>query len=195
MKAGDLGDRPCEDGIYDDDVLLAESDDDIVSAHRVARPGKTGAATAWIIAAALVGIILGVWMAGRPADSQVVPTGTPAATSPALIDPEVRRAELEAVLATSPDDVEANLELGVILYNLGEADSAKEYWETVILLDPTMAEAWYNLGFYYLGLDPPDYAKARIVWDKVVDLDPNSELSQVVLNHMSGVFPSDEPTG
>ena len=180
---------------YDDDVLLAESDDDIVSVRRSARTGKGGAATPWIIAAALVGIILGVWMAGRPADSPVVPSSAPTTSAPVVVDAETRRAELEALLATSPDDADAHLELGVILYNLGEPDTAKEHWEEVILLNPALAEAWYNLGFYYLGLDPPDYTNAKIVWDKVVEIDPNSELSQTVLNHMGGIFPSDQATG
>jgi len=133
-------------------------------------------------------------MAGKPADTQVVPTATPT-TAPVVVDAETRRAELEALLATSPDDADAHLELGVILYNLGEQDAAKEQWEEVILLNPALAEAWYNLGFYYLGLDPPDYTNAKIVWDKVVEIDPNSELSQTVLNHMGGIFPSDQATG
>jgi len=184
--------------------LLGEVDDDIVSSSRSSSHAHSGAGKTWVIVAVFVGIIVGVYMAGKPAEAPTAPTST-APTSTGVgteEDTEARKAELIALLTEDPSNADAHLELGVIYFNEDNLDSAKAEWTLVTGLDPTAARAWYNLGFYYLYQDPPDYASAREVWEKVVSLDPSSDLAQTVLNHMDAFddpsaseTPTDEETG
>jgi len=178
-----------------DEDLLEDVDDDIVSRRSSSHPHK-GWGRGWVIAAVVIGVVIGVWMAGRPADSTTdAPVVDPPVTAEPTYDPSVRQAELEDWLAQHPEDADAHLELGVILFNLDDLDGAKDEWTRVTELDPTSARAWYNLGFYYLYQDPPDYDMAREVWNTVVQLDPNSDLASTVLTHMTGLPESTETGG
>jgi cytochrome c-type biogenesis protein CcmH/NrfG len=184
----------------DQDVaLLEEADDDIVSTHRPA--SGTAPARAWgkpwIVGAVVVGIVVGVWMTGRGATSvdQLDPGAAdaqPSAVAPeqSEADAAARQAELSARLAQDPADVEAHLELGVVLFNTGDLAGAKQQWTTVTDLDPSSAMAWYDLGFYYLMQSPPDYAGAEAVWRRVVELDPQSDLAMTAQSHLAGLVPS-----
>ena len=177
---------------FQDEDLLEEADDDIVS-HRSSSHARSGWGRPRVIAAVLVGIVLGVWMAGKPSAEPVpVTTDEPAAAAQATVDPLVRKAELEARIAQHPDDADAHLELGVILFNEDDTEGAKAEWTTVTELDPASQRAWYNLGFYYLYQDPPDYDSARAVWNTVIQLDPDSDLAQTVLTHIGGLPESSE---
>jgi len=141
-------------------------------------------------------MILGGWMAGKTTTASTSGSTTPSPTSSdtPTVDPVERQAELEARIAQYPDDADAHLELGTIFFNdENDLDGAKSEWETVIQIDPTLAEAWYDLGFYYLYQDPPDYTTAQQMWDKVVELDPTSSLAQTVQTHLNGLLPSSDP--
>ena len=98
------------------------------------------------------------------------------------------KAELQARIQQDPDDVQARLQLGIVLFeDDADREGARAQWEAVTAIDPTVAEAWYNLGFYYADQDPPDCANATAMWAKVVELDASSQLSQNVLNHVAGL--------
>ncbi len=187
---------------YDDELLLAEADDDIVKARPQAAgatPSRSGAGLPWVLVAILVGIIIGmVWMIGRPAPAED-PTDSAPTASATTRDPQADMAELEALLATEPDNAQAHVLLGNILWQIGEDDeAAREHWEKGVELDPTLVSGWYALGFYYLYRNPPDMVQAQANWDKVLELDPNSLEAQNVLNHQGALglgTPSATPSG
>jgi cytochrome c-type biogenesis protein CcmH/NrfG len=200
--------RPDADEFADEEVtdLDPEGDDDIVGNRRAAaktaqpkiqRVGYAAWEKALMVVAVIIGIGIGVWFAGRPA--QLEATQSPAlGEATATADPSVRIAELEAVLAADPDDVAAHLELGVLAFDSGDYDTARDQWLRVTQVDPNEVQAWYNLGFAYLSASPSDMAKAREAWDKVIEIDPNSELAQTIQTHLSGLTgtaaPSATPT-
>ncbi|MDR2975323.1 MAG: tetratricopeptide repeat protein [Propionibacteriaceae bacterium] len=197
------------------DDLLNEVDDDIVSSRRAKTVTATEATKAgrgsdspassgeldqtkargglvaglpWVLVAVLVGIIIGmVWMVGRPTTA---PSSSSSATEPVAtetVDPAILRAEMEARIAVDPNDADAHLQLGVLLFNQDDMDGAKAEWDKVLAIDPTSTRAWYNLGFWYLYQTPSDNAKAKEAWNKVIELDPQSDLASSVEDHMSAI--------
>ncbi len=84
-------------------------------------------------------------------------------------DYETAGAFLEKIIAVDPKDVTARLALGAALFNLGQTDDAEEQWRAVLALEPNNLEAHYDLGFMYLSQTPPDLAKVRAEWGKVID--------------------------
>jgi tetratricopeptide (TPR) repeat protein len=193
---GSRDEVPDSDEVID---LGQEPDDDIITSRRRA-PASPKSATRvgyapWekvlVVVAAIIGVGFGVWFAGRPAE--VASTEVPA-LSQATADPTVRIAELEATLAGNPNDANAHLELGMLKFDAGEYGVAKEHFLTVTELDPTEVQAWYNLGFVYLSASPSDPVKAQEAWDKVIELDPDSELAEVIETHLSGLLGAATPT-
>lgn len=101
---------------------------------------------------------------------------------------QARRVEL------MPDDVDAQLTLGVSCFNNGDLDCAKEHWDIVNDLDPDRAELHFDLGYYYLSVDPPDIEKVKQEWNKVLELDPDGQYAQTVKTHMSGLDETAAPS-
>lgn len=96
-----------------------------------------------------------------------------------------------------PTDADARLILGVYHFNADDVAAAERDWLEVIRQDPRNAEAMYNLGFLYLASDPPDEARAKAMWQRVVELDPSSDLAQAVSDQLAGLdtsSPSPSPT-
>lgn len=89
------------------------------------------------------------------------------------------------VVDLQPKDVSSRLVLGAALANAGDAAKAEAQWVTVTQLDPKQAEAWYNLGILHFSADPPQEARAREEWVKVVAIDPNSDLAKNVSTHLN----------
>lgn len=83
-----------------------------------------------------------------------------------------------------PEDTDARLALGVALFNDGDLDGAEKHWTRAAELDPTQAEVFYNLGFLYLSMDPPDLNKVRTAWNRVVQIAPDSALAQTAASHL-----------
>ena len=79
-----------------------------------------------------------------------------------------------------------------------QTDAAKAQWLTVTELAPDNATAWYNLGFYYLTIQPADMAAAKAAWQRVIDIDPESEMARTASMHLAGLedptAPSPTPT-
>jgi len=135
-------------------------------------------------------------MMGKPATTSNSSNPSNAAAMPtsATTAPLPTKAELLARIDKDPNDAEAHLQLGLILFeDEDDYEGARQQWELVTQIDPTIAEAWYNLGFYYADKEPPDCANASAMWAKVVDINPQSDLANNVLNHMIGVC-SEEAT-
>ena len=50
--------------------------------------------------------------------------------------------------------------------------TAEKQWRQVIAVDPKNAQAYYDLGFLYLSQNPPDIAKVKAAWAKVIEIAP-----------------------
>jgi cytochrome c-type biogenesis protein CcmH/NrfG len=103
----------------------------------------------------------------------------------------------QKVLQVEPRNVTALLALGASTFNQGDSTTAERQWLQAVALDPRQAEAHYDLGFLYLSENPPNMAKVRQEWNKVVEIDPNSEIAKTVATHLSSLqtaSPSASPT-
>jgi Tfp pilus assembly protein PilF len=95
---------------------------------------------------------------------------------------------MEQALAVDPQNVDARLALGASQFNLSEVSEARKQWEQVISLDPKNVEAYYDLGFLYLSEDPPEMAKTKAMWRKVVELAPaGSSVAKTVSTHLKSL--------
>lgn len=63
--------------------------------------------------------------------------------------------ELKAALASAPDFVAAQLNLGNALRGQGRIEEARAAYERALKLDPELDEAWFNLGILYLDSPVP----------------------------------------
>lgn len=98
------------------------------------------------------------------------------------------------VVELKPDDADAQLTLGVSCFNNGDLDCAKEHWDIVARLDPNRAEVHFDLGYYYLSVEPPDIDKVKEEWNKVIELDPDGQYAQTVKTHMDSLDKTTTPT-
>lgn len=158
--------------------------------------GKIPVGARWALALVLaLGIGGGIWWAGQPSKE---PAATPPATmgqeTPSASESAARIAELEQAVAAAPTDVDARLELGVLYFNLADVEGAKKQWLAVTELAPENITAWYNLGFAYLSSTPADMEAAQAAWQRVIDLDPDSDLASTVSMHLSGLGGSQSGT-
>lgn len=149
-----------------------------------------------LAAVAAIAVIVGVYQlgvhSGQPdvTAKQETTTGMPdntlqdeQANQMSDVQKEERIAQLEKVLDNDPDDIQAHLELGVLVFDEADPSQAQYHWEKITQIDPTVAQAWYNLGFLYQTLDPPQPDKAQEAWGKVVELEPDSDMAQIVTMH------------
>jgi tetratricopeptide (TPR) repeat protein len=188
----------------DDDILIrrrprAASREAAGAATEPApRPGVTRRAGRWVVVAGLlVGVAAGAWFAGRASVGGTAPvvSASPTAVATATaetVDAAARIAELDATLAAAPDDTDALLERGVLLFQEGDYAAAGEDWAKVAQLAPDNAAAWYNLGFYYLSLEPADTTAAGAAWDRVLELAPDSDMATVVTDHRDSFLAESE---
>ncbi len=98
------------------------------------------------------------------------------------------------VLAIDPKNQDALLALGAAQFNLGNADAAKKQWLAAEKLFPNNAEVHYDLGFLYMSQSPSDTVNMKAEWQKVIDIDPKSDLAKTVATHLSGSTPSASAT-
>jgi tetratricopeptide (TPR) repeat protein len=90
----------------------------------------------------------------------------------------------EKILAVDPKNQVALLALGAAQFNLGNAAEAKKQWLFAAKLYPNNAEVHYDLGFLYMSQTPPDKARMTAEWEKVVAIDPDSNLAKTVATHL-----------
>lgn len=93
----------------------------------------------------------------------------------------------DQALELSPDDIEVLLMLGVSHYNLNNFDEAEQNWLRVTKLAPDKAEPWYNLGFLYITKTPADEQAANDAWNKVIEIEPDSELAASAKQHLENI--------
>lgn len=93
----------------------------------------------------------------------------------------------QKILAIDPTNQVALLALGAAQFNLGNQTEAKKQWLLAAKLYPNLAEAHYDLGFLYFSQNPPDLAKVRVEWNKVIAIDPNSSVAKTVATHLKSL--------
>ncbi len=93
----------------------------------------------------------------------------------------------QKILAIDPKNITALLSLGAAQYNQGDAVNAEKQWLKVVSIDAKQQEAHYDLGFLYLSQTPTDMAKVRSEWNKVIAIDPTSEIAKTVSTHMTSL--------
>lgn len=91
---------------------------------------------------------------------------------------------LEQILALDPDNLEGLLAIGVAELQLGDSQAAEQHWVHATEVAPNQPEPWYNLGFLYVSIDPPNFEAAEQAWTKVIELAPDSELAQSAAAHL-----------
>lgn len=90
----------------------------------------------------------------------------------------------QKVLTVDPKNLVALLAAGAGQFNLGNYVKAKQQWLVAARLYPNNAEVHYDLGFLYMSQTPPDTAKQRAEWRKVVAIDPGSNLAKTVSSYL-----------
>jgi cytochrome c-type biogenesis protein CcmH/NrfG len=94
---------------------------------------------------------------------------------------------LQQIVAADPKNVTGHVALGAALFNLGGTADAQREWLKAVELDPKNVEAYYDLGFLYLGKQPPDTAAAKAAWGKVVKLAPKSAVAKTIATHLKSL--------
>jgi cytochrome c-type biogenesis protein CcmH/NrfG len=195
--------QPPPSGVLEDDPDFEQNDDIVSRRRRVSKPA-TGEESATqddgrfsvratpvnallLLFALVVGIVLGVWIAGKfTGDESAAPTPTPSQVAPAIEDTAAQVQELETVLRTDPDNVNALLDLGVLLFNQGDLDGAFARWNHATEVEPDNAYAWYFLAYYYRALpDSSGMDQAIDALNRVIELDPESEIATNAKTHLS----------
>jgi tetratricopeptide (TPR) repeat protein len=93
----------------------------------------------------------------------------------------------QKAVAIDPKADVAWVALGAAQFNQGTVADAKTSWLKAIAVNPKNAEAHYDLGFLYLSGDKPDMVKAKAEWQKVIDIDPKSDLAKTVQTHLASL--------
>lgn len=91
------------------------------------------------------------------------------------------------VLEHEPNDVDSLLSLGVIQFNKGQLDEAEATWLRASEAKPDMPEPYFNLGFVYVAKKPSEIDKAKEMWQKLIDVAPDSELAKTAKSHIDSV--------
>jgi cytochrome c-type biogenesis protein CcmH/NrfG len=93
----------------------------------------------------------------------------------------------DKVLAIDPKNIEALLAKGAVYFNLVDFANAEKTWKTVSVLAPDNVEVHYDMGFLALNQTPPDWTAVQEQWNRVIALDPNSDLAKTVKSHLDSL--------
>jgi tetratricopeptide (TPR) repeat protein len=100
----------------------------------------------------------------------------------------------EKILSVDPKNQVALLALGAAQFNQGDAAGAEKQWLAAAKYYPNVAEVHYDLGFLYMSQTPPNKAKMTSEWEKVVAIDPKSNLAKTVAQHLGSTTPTTAPS-
>ena len=104
----------------------------------------------------------------------------------------------DKVTAIDPKNVQALLARGAVFFNLNDLANAESTWKKVVVIDPKNTEVHYDLGFLYLNQPTPNWTGVQAEWNKVIELDPGSDLAKTVQSHldslvMASMLPAGSP--
>ena len=83
---------------------------------------------------------------------------------------ELAVSALSRLVGKYPEDAQAHLQLGTVLQGLGWYEAAIGHLEKAFSLDNESGETAFNLAVCYLALQDPDVVKARIYYQKALEL-------------------------
>lgn len=83
---------------------------------------------------------------------------------------ELAVSALSRLVGKYPEDAQAHLQLGAVLQGLGWYEAAIGHLEKAFSLDAESGETAFNLAVCYLALQDPDVVKARIYYQKALEL-------------------------
>lgn len=186
-----------------------EEDDDLIGSKLASRRAKRGkgenkdsesaprrraplssAERIALVAAVILGIAAAIWYSNVGGLSSGSPHGGAMASARAESTERgtgewaEEISSLEAQIKADPTNLDLKIRLGEAYAGLGDYDRAIETIQGVADENPSKAEAWYDLGFLHLQTSSPDEAASKAAWQKVIDLDPDSELAGKARTHM-----------
>jgi cytochrome c-type biogenesis protein CcmH/NrfG len=91
------------------------------------------------------------------------------------------------VVKLQPKNATGWVGLGAAQFNLGDSKGAEKSWLKAVAVAPRNAEAHYDLGFLYLSSQTPDLTKVKAEWQKVVAIDPTSDIAKNVQTHLKSL--------
>ncbi|MDO4613044.1 MAG: hypothetical protein Q4B10_03145 [Actinomycetaceae bacterium] len=193
---------------------LGEEDDDVYASSTVTTPStrqrpereaavkdetvatnrslRTSTLAVVVAIAAIAVVVLGVYALGRP-NTPASPHPTAAASDQmerSASERAARLVEVRRAIEADPNNMDARLELGVLLFENEDLAGAKEQWERVVAAQPDNARVHFNLGFWYLSQDPSDKEGADREWDRVLELAPDSDMARIISMHRGGGMPT-----
>lgn len=136
-----------------------------------------------LLAAGLMGWV--VWTQRPPVAPE--PVATAAALPPASEVPptpeappldEARASELRASADAAPSDAQVRIDLGNLYLGSQLFDEAIPWFESALVLDPTLVEVSTDLGVAYFYVDEVDQALAQ--FERSLEIDPTH--AQTILN-------------
>ncbi len=89
---------------------------------------------------------------------------------------------LEKILTINPDIFEANHNLAILSFQLGDIDNSIIYFEKSKKLNPKLPKVYFNLALAYDKKGETD--QAIINFKKVTELDPNNSLALYNIGHL-----------
>ncbi len=91
------------------------------------------------------------------------------------------------VVKLDPKNATGWVGLGAAQFNQGDSKNAEKSWLKAAAIAPKNAEAHYDLGFLYLSSATPDLAKVRAEWQRVIAIDPTSDIAKNVQTHLKSL--------
>ena len=196
--ADDPEDEDAEEAFYEgiddgDDLLADHARKRVRKRARKAEQNRGGLSTRMkvaLVCAMLVGMgaafALGGSKATLPADHPDIHAMMSGAQAPSVSVEEwaTAMASLEDALEANPDDIEAHLEIGMLLFDMGNTETAMEHWNRVVELAPNDARGWYYMGFGRLAAHPSDPEGAKAAWEQAISIDPQSDIAATLDEHL-----------
>lgn len=192
-----------------------EDDDDLIGSKLASRRAKRGkdehreptgstprrraplssAERIALVAAVILGIAAAIWYSnvggvssGSPHGDIMAGAGAQGdASKPGIEQWAAEVSTIQSQIEADPTNLDLKIQLGCAYADLGDYDRAIETLTGVTDEDPAKAEAWYYLGFVRMSTNPPDEAAAKAAWQRVIDLDPDSERAGKARSHMANL--------
>ena len=98
-------------------------------------------------------------------------------------EPAKAIASYEKALSIKPDQATVMVDCGAMYRQMGNPDKAIELFNKAILTDPKLPQAYFNLGMVF-AMEKKDLPNAAKAWKKYLELDPNSEAKDFILDEI-----------